>query len=224
MKQALGGIIRMAFFPVAILLPAGTLLWWEAWVVTAVFVGWSISVWVMLAVHDPELLKERLKGNVQEDQPLWDKVLMGLMTVTGLALIILPGLDVVRFGWSEPFPVWVEVIAMCLHVPALALVSWVMWTNTFLARVVKVDEDRGHEVITTGPYSWVRHPMYVGVILLTLVMPIALGSRWGLVAGVGMAAVMVGRTALEDRMLHEELAGYVEYARQTRFRLLPGVW
>jgi protein-S-isoprenylcysteine O-methyltransferase Ste14 len=215
----------VALMPVVFLLPAGRIDWIEAWLLSGVYALWAVALTTMLARHDPELLRERMKASpVQAGQLGWDAVLMVGMLVVGLALLVVPGLDVVRLQWSEPLPVWLEAVGLIAHVPLLGAVMWVMWTNTFLARVVKVDASRGHQVITHGPYAIVRHPMYAAVIPMLFAMPVALGSRWGLVPAAVMAVLLVVRTALEDRALHADLEGYADYARQTRYRLLPGVW
>lgn len=218
-------VLRMGLFPVVFLWPAGTWRWWEAWTVIAIYLLWAIALVVFLLRHDPALLAERMKGSpVQEGQKGWDKVVMVGMLVVGIALLLVPGFDVVRFGWSTRLPLWAEVTGMALHLPCLLGVMWVMRENTYLSRVVKIDEERGHSVITTGPYAIVRHPMYAFVLPLLLAMPLALGSRWGMVAGAAMGVLLVWRTALEDRTLHAELDGYPEYAKETRYRLVPGVW
>lgn len=223
--RAVRAAVRLAMLPVVLLVPAGTWAWPEAWILCAIYAAWAITTVVVLARHDPDLLNERMKGSpVQTGQPVWDRVLMIGMLVLGIALIAVPGLDVVRYRWSPALPLWLRSIGLLANIPAFALVGWVMFTNTFLARVVKVDEERGHRVITTGPYAVVRHPMYAGVILAVFAMPVGLGSRWGLVPAALMAAMLVIRTALEDRMLHRSLDGYTAYAAQTRFRILPGVW
>ena len=225
MAQLFRAIVRIALFPVFVLAPAGTLAWWEGWVVCGLYMVYAVGTGIWLARADPELLRERMRASpVQEGQAGWDKLVLTLMAPLGLLLIVVPGLDVVRWGWSEPFPVVAELVAMALHLPALAFIGWVMHTNTFLSRVVKIDEARGHEVITTGPYAIVRHPMYLAVIVLLLAFPVALGSRWGLGPAAAMVGLFVVRTALEDRTLHRELAGYEDYAKQTRSRLFPGLW
>lgn len=216
---------RMLFLPLVFLVPAGTWRWWEAWALTAVYLGYAIGIGLYLSRHDPALLAERLKASpVQQGQKGWDKVVMSVMVVAGLSLMIVPGLDVVRFGWSEPLPLWVRLAGLLVQVPAFFFVGLVMRENTFLARVVKIDAGRGHGVITTGPYALVRHPMYLAVLVIIVAMPLALGSRYGLIPALVMAALLVLRTGLEDRTLHHELAGYPEYAQKTRFRLIPGIW
>ncbi len=224
-KAWVGAGVRMALFPLAFLWPAGTWQWWEAWVLVAMWLGWGVLMTVWLARNDPALLAARMDARpAQEDQEGWDKLWMLATFPVGIALFVVPGLDVVRFGWSEPFPVWVEVLALALHVPCFLLLARVMRENPYLFRVVKVDEEHGHEVVTTGPYAVVRHPMYVAVIVLVLALPVALGSRFGLVPGGLLAAMILARTVMEDRTLHEELPGYVAFAERTRYRLLPGVW
>ena len=218
-------VTRMPAFAVALLWPAGTWRWWEAWLLIAIWVVFAIGITFYLLRHDPELLAERLRSNpIQKEQKPWDKVLMLLMLIAGIGLYITPGFDVMRYGWSKPLPVWIELLAMTVHIPALMTIAWTMHENTWLSQVVKIDQARGHQVITTGPYSIVRHPMYTAVIVLVFAVPIALGSRYGLIPAVCLTVIFVVRTALEDRSLQRELKGYCEYAQQTRFRLIPGLW
>lgn len=215
----------MIAFSVVLLWPAGTWRWWEAWAVIGLWAAWGVAIIILLSRHDPELLAERLKTNlIQKEQKPWDKILMLLMFFTGLGLYIIPGLDVVRFGWSKPLPLWVEVIAMAVHLPGFLFLSWVMMTNTYLSPVVKIDKNRNHRVITNGPYAIVRHPMYTVVIILLFALPLALGSRFALIPAIIMVLIFIVRTYFEDRTLHVELPGYPDYANNTRYRLIPGIW
>jgi protein-S-isoprenylcysteine O-methyltransferase Ste14 len=218
-------VLRFLFLPAAFFLPAGDWTWWEGWVVVGLWVAYGVPLAVYLARNDPTLLEERMRTNpAQEGQKGWDKVLMILMLFPGVGLFIVPGFDVVRFGWTEPLPIWVEIIGQAVHVPCFAILGWVMVTNTYLARVVKIAEDRDHHVITTGPYAIVRHPMYFAVILLFFATPLALGSRIALIPAALISLLIVVRIVFEDRTLHEELPGYPEYAEKTRYRLIPGIW
>ena len=175
--------------------------------------------------HDAALLDERLKIiPIHKEQKTWDKVLMFLFFIAGITLYIIPGFDVVRYGWSEPFPLWMKISAMLIHIPCFIFLGWIMRENTYLSQVVKIDAERGHQVITTGPYALVRHPMYTVVIILLFAVPVALGSRYALLVSVFLTVLLILRTYLEDRTLHEELDGYPEYAKQTRYRLVPGIW
>jgi protein-S-isoprenylcysteine O-methyltransferase Ste14 len=118
----------------------------------------------------------------------------------------------------------VQLVALVGMVLAGGLIFWTILSNAYLGRMVRIQEDRGHQVVTGGPYHYVRHPMYAGIILLVPCMALFLGSWWALVPAVLIAVLMVIRTGLEDRTLQAELAGYAEYALRVRFRLLPGVW
>ena len=189
---------------------------------------WGIYGVVMtqyLLRYDPALLDERLKlVPLHKEQKTWDKIIMLLFFIAAIGLYIVPGFDVVRYGWSEALPLWMEVIAILIHIPCFVLLGWIMRENTYLAQVVKIDKERGHHVITTGPYALVRHPMYTVAIILLFAIPIALGSRYALILAVFLTVLLIVRTYLEDRTLHAELEGYPEYAKQTPYRLVPGIW
>jgi protein-S-isoprenylcysteine O-methyltransferase Ste14 len=221
----LRSFIRTFLFVVAVMWPAGTLYWWEAWVVVGLWSIYGVVLTQYLLRHDPALLDERLKiVPLHKEQKTWDKIIMLLFFIAGVALYIVPGFDVVRYGWSEALPLWMEAIAISLHIPCFILLGWIMRENTYLAQVVKIDEKRGHHVITTGPYALVRHPMYTVAIILLFALPIALGSRYALILSVFLTVLLIVRTYLEDRTLHAELEGYPEYAKQTPYRLIPWVW
>jgi protein-S-isoprenylcysteine O-methyltransferase Ste14 len=225
LRPWIGAGIRLAMLPLLFLLAAGTWRWWEAWALTGIYFAYGVIATAWLKRHDPQLLRERLKGSaVQPGQKGWDRIVMLLMVVVGVAMMIVPGLDVVRFGWTERLPTAVELAALVVHVPCFLLVGAVLRENTYLSPVVKIDEARDHEVITTGPYAVVRHPMYAAIIPIILALPLALGSRWGLLPAALMVILLIVRTVLEDRMLHAELRGYAEYAQVTRYRLIPGIW
>ncbi len=218
-------VVRMALFAVALLWPAGTLQWWEAWVLISLWTVYGIVMTHYLLRHDPALLAERLKFlPLHKEQKDWDKVLMSLFFIAGIGLYLVPGFDVVRYEWSEPLPEWMRILALLVHLPCFLLLGWVMRENTYLSQVVKIDKDRGHKVVTTGPYALVRHPMYTVVIVLLFAVPVALGSRFALILAVFLTLLLLIRTYFEDRTLHAELEGYPEYAKQTRYRLIPGIW
>ena len=205
--------------------PAGTWRWWEAWALVGLWSAFVIAATVFLSHHDPALLAERMKlVPLQKEQKLWDKVLLSFILIAGIGLYIIPGFDVVRYKWNEPFPVWLEILAMTAHLPCFVILGWVMRENTYLSLVVKIDNARGHQVITTGPYALVRHPMYTAVIALLFAVPIALGSPYGLIPAAILTLLLLVRTYFEDRTLQAELPGYPEYIKQTKYRLIPGVW
>ena len=218
-------VVRMTLFAVALMWPAGTFLWWEAWVLVVLWSLYGLVVISDLIDKDPALLAERLKLiPLQKEQKGWDKALMLLFFIAGIGLYLLPGFDVMRYEWSEPLPLWSRVTAMLIHIPCFVLLWWIMRENTYLSQVVKVDKERGHKVITTGPYAYVRHPLYTVAIILLFAVPIALGSRFSLIISLFLTLLLIVRTYLEDRTLHRELDGYPEYAKQTIYRLIPGIW
>lgn len=221
----LRSIIRTTLFAIALMWPSGTWYWWEAWIIVALWSVFGVVMTYYLLHHDIALLDERLKIiPIHKEQKTWDKVLMFLFFVAGITLYIIPGFDVVRYGWSESLPLWMKISAILIHIPCFIFLGWIMRENTYLSQVVKIDEERGHQVITTGPYALVRHPMYTVVIILLFAVPVALGSRYALLVSVFLTALLILRTYLEDRTLHIELDGYPEYAKQTRYRLVPGIW
>lgn len=218
-------VLRMSLFALALMWSAGTWFWWEAWGVVGLWSVFGVVMTHYLVHRDPALLAERLKlVPIHKDQKTSDKAIMAPFFVAGIALCIVPGFDVVRYGWSEPLPSWMKAIAMTLHVPCFFLLAWVMRESTFLAQVVKIDNERGHRVITTGPYAYVRHPMYSVSIILLFAVPVALGSRYALLLAAFLTLLLIVRTDLEDRTLHAELDGHAEYAKQTPYRLVPGIW
>jgi len=137
--------------------------------------------------------------------------------------VSLAGLDAGRFRWSST-PPSLRILGWLGLLAAGGMGWWSMSADTYLSHMVRIQHDRGHRVVTTGPYQYVRHPMYVGTILFALGVPLVLGSCWALVPGGSIGVLFVVRTALEDRMLRDQLSGYKEYAERVRYRLLPGIW
>jgi protein-S-isoprenylcysteine O-methyltransferase Ste14 len=201
---------------------AGTFDWPEAWVYIVIQFGWSVALAFYLWNHDPALLEDRLKLT-KKSAKRWDKILTVATTPVYIAYLVIPGLDAVRYRWSH-VPVWVEIICFILVTGAFVWITWVTKENTYLSRFVEIQEERGHKVITTGPYRFVRHPMYIGVSILMLLLPVALGSLYTLIPMAFALLCVVVRTHLEDKTLHRELEGYEAYAQKTKYRLIPGIW
>lgn len=202
---------------------AGTLAWPEAWIfLVSLFVGvFAGGLW--LKRHDPALFAERTKPLFQKGQPVWDRVILVLFASAWLGWFVVPGLDAVRYGWSH-VPFAVQIMGGVLYLFGFAGIMWTMKANTFLAPVVRILSERGHQVVDTGPYAIVRHPMYVSVFLWMPGASLLLGSWWGTLFCAVPIGLLTVRTALEDRMLQRDLAGYADYARRVRYRLVPGVW
>lgn len=199
---------------------AGRLDWPEAWVYLGVGILLGTVMSFIIVRRNPEVINER--GRRSKKTKKWDKVLGALMLLALLLFIIMAGLDA-RFGWSH-VPLWVKVLAFVVMAPGMVLPYLAMLHNPFLATTVRIEEERGHRLATGGPYRWVRHPMYTGVILSWLAGPIFLGSWWAVVPAGVSVVVLIVRTVLEDRTLQRELEGYADYATRVRYRLVPGLW
>ena len=200
---------------------AGQIDWWPAWAALAVMAGWITATAIVIFRFNPDLLAERL--GPRRGAKAWDTAIMSSLGLTQLVRYIVAGLDQ-RFGWTDGLPLAAQIAALTLCVLGYALVVWATASNAFFSQVVRIQPERGHTVVTGGPYHYVRHPGYVGAILYELAVPILLASWWALIASGLNAVLLILRTALEDRTLHAELVGYDDYARETRYRLLPGVW
>lgn len=180
----------------------------------------SISTTALLW-RNAELLAER--SNIKPGKS-WDKVIVGFAVLLGpMATWITAGLDY-RFHWSESMPPVAFIAGVAVAVLAVALIAWAMRSNKFFSSVVRIQKDRGHVVVSGGPYRFVRHPGYAGMAAFTLATPLILNSRWACAPAVATAAIFVLRTALEDRTLHNELDGYADYARSVRYKLVPAIW
>ncbi len=215
MRQVIG---QFLFIFAILFITSGRLDW--VWLWAYLGVGAGILV-INLVVVSPELMAERseIKENVKD----WDRVLAGLIAIPSLGMFIVAGLDV-RFGWSPQVALVIHLIGLALMVLGQGLFSWAMASNVFFSGAVRIQMDRGQTVATGGPYCYVRHPGYVGYIAFTLATPLIFGSLWALMLAGLAACLLVVRTALEDKMLQDELDGYKEYAGQVRYRLLPGAW
>ncbi len=201
---------------------AGTFLWPEAWFYLAMQFSFSIFTSFWMKKHDPELLRERMIF-WKPDAQIWDKVFILSATIVFIPYLVLPGLDAVRYGWSVVPPV-AKGAAFVVIAAALAVYFRVIRENRYLTGVIEIQQERGHRVVETGPYRFVRHPMYSGAIMMLFNLPLALGSYWALIPASLLTVMLLVRTHFEDRMLHAELDGYRDYAKRTRYRVIPGVW
>ena len=200
---------------------AGTFNWPEAWLFLFLYVVAVIGMVRWLKKNNPELLKERMSR--RKDTKTWDRIILVIYSLLAMAMLVVAGLDAVRYQWSH-VPIILKVLGFFGFVPAYILIFWTMTQNRFLSEVVRIQEDRGHEVCTTGPYRYVRHPMYVGVIIFILCLPLALGSFISLILSPVIIIVFLVRTSLEDKTLQKELPGYKEYAKEVKYKLIPGMW
>ena len=214
-------VILLTILASLLFIPAGRIDWVEAWIFIGVYGFFLMLYGVWGLWKDPSQFKER--SQVAPNTKSWDLIILAIYTAFLIVLFIVIGLDAGRSRWSH-VPILVEGLGWLGQVLAGAIIFWAVVTNTYLSRVARIQEDRGQEVIVTGPYRYIRHPMYIGIIILFLSIPIALGSWWGLIPGISIAILFVIRTAKEDKMLHNELMGYKNYANRVRYRILPGIW
>ena len=210
--------IMLLIFAASLFLTSGRLDWIMAWAYLGLYVGMIVATGLVI---ERDLVAERARiGQGTKD---WDRVLgsLSIFLVTPGALIV-AGLDK-RFGWSQLAPA-VQIIAVGFVILGSALSVWAMASNKFFSGTVRIQKDRGHTVVSAGPYGFVRHPGYLAWCISAPAIPLMLGSLWGLIPSLlGMCALVI-RTGLEDRTLREELPGYQDYARRVRYRLLPGLW
>ena len=197
--------------------------WWAGWALSGIYILWSVATAVLILPVNPEMLAERARPHYG-DTRTWDMALLGLLGLSMIAQYVVASLDA-RLAWSPPMPLGARIAG--LVVAAFGhdgLLVWAMVSNAFFVATVRIQSDRGQTVTSSGPYRYVRHPGYLGSIMLHLGAPFLLGSLWAIIPGGVAVLVMIVRTALEDRTLQAELPGYEEYAERVRYRLLPGVW
>jgi len=223
----LRAVILMLFFIVFIpflpLLITWRWNWWEAWVYAALnILGFAFSR-LAAARRNPDLLAERARFLQHDDAKPFDKILAPLVGLGGALIPLVAGLDV-RFGWSATFDLSWKTLSLLVILAGYMLASYALVENRFFSGMVRIQTDRDHQVVTSGPYSWIRHPGYAGALLSYLATPILLDAAWAFVPVVLISVLLVIRTSLEDQALQAELDGYREYAAKVRYRLFPGVW
>jgi len=218
--QALVGAL---FFALVLFVPAGTAAWPQGWAYLLLFSACTLATAFWMLRTDPALLAARMRSPLAAEQKPRDRVIAALIFAVSVAWYVLIALDARRFEWSH-VPAWIEVIGA-------ALVAWSFWgwvtvlrANSFAATTIGVQTERGQSVISSGPYAFVRHPMYAYVIPFAIGTTLMLGSLWGFVGLIPFFILIGARTLGEESVLNDELPGYRDYARRVRYRLLPGVW
>ena len=203
---------------------AGRLNWLGAWGYLGAIV--VVTFWGRAVVmrKDPALLQERAQSLRKEDVKRWDRVLMPLVAIVLPILMLFVAAVDVRLDWTPRYHVGWEIGALVVTLAGLLIANQAFIENSFFSGTVRIQNERGHKVVSTGPYRWVRHPGYAGGIIADVAAPILLGSLWALIPAVLLCILIVVRTVLEDRTLKAELDGYTEYSKAVRCRLVPGVW
>jgi protein-S-isoprenylcysteine O-methyltransferase Ste14 len=211
-----GGAVALLLLGVA-----GQPDWVLGWAFIILWIVPKLGMFVYLSWRDPSLLAERM--NKHENTQPFDKIILPIYYGFSFGTLLVAGLDR-RMGWSGPMPAVLVAIGIGIFTVMHVIPAWTMLTNTYASSVARIQSDRAQQVISTGPYRYVRHPMYASGIFILLTMPLFLESWWALIPAALAALLMMVRTWLEDRLLHRELPGYADYARRTRYRLLPGIW
>lgn len=202
---------------------AGNWQWAQAWAFLAIFAVGSIAFSVWLLRRDPALLASRLGPLVQRGQPIWDRIFLLTFILIWCGWLVLMALDAQRWHTSD-IPPSLNIVGGALVVAGFLATVLVFRENSFAAPVVRVQAEREQRVIDTGPYAFVRHPMYASAVLYLAGMPMLLGSWYGLLIVPLMIAGMAPRAVFEERLLERELPGYADYMTRVRYRLIPGVW
>jgi protein-S-isoprenylcysteine O-methyltransferase Ste14 len=218
LKRLIQVMMSVILIAIILLVSAGKIDWIYAWV----YITSSLLVIIINAFIFPtELISER--GRKKENIEKWDRLISGLITFPWLALYIVSGLDI-RFGLSLELASWIHITGLVIFALGNAFVSWAMISNIYFSTVVRIQYDRGHTVSIGGPYRFMRHPGYVGMIIYLLASPIILGSIWALIPASLAVILFIIRTAFEDNTLKNKLEGYKEYAEKVKYRLIPGIW
>ncbi len=214
-------LVEFALFGVGLFVSAGTPAWWNAWLFLGLSVLIVVANGIYLLPRNPEVVVERGRGHA--GTRTFDRVFAAGYTACFLALLVVAGLDGHRWRWATLGWIWVLVGAVVLCASDIPVAA-AMAANRHLEQTVRIQHERDHRVVDTGPYRFVRHPMYAGMLAQLPATALLLGSAWALVPALGAAVAIVIRTLLEDRTLRRDLPGYAAYARQTRYRLVPRIW
>jgi protein-S-isoprenylcysteine O-methyltransferase Ste14 len=205
---------------VLLFLPAWTLNYWQAWVFIVVFMGSVNAIGVYLSIKDPELLERRKKAGPAAETRMAQKIIISVAILGFIAMLVFSAFDH-RFAWSR-VPPYVSLAGDVLVALGLLIDFFVLRANSFGASTIQTVEDQ--KVISTGPYAHVRHPMYAGVLVMCIGVPLALGSWWGLAFLALTTLVLMWRILDEEKLLKKDLPGYIEYSQQVRYRLVPNLW
>jgi protein-S-isoprenylcysteine O-methyltransferase Ste14 len=220
-KSLLGGIAQLLLFPLALFLAAGTVFWLAGWIFLILLYGFVVATVLLLSRQNPGLLEERM-SIFKSDQKNKDNMFLPLLAVSIVWLILMP-LDAVRFHWSH-VPIWLQVVGALALICSFALMYLSFRENAYLTPTVRIQKERGHTVVSTGPYHYVRHPMYSGFVLFFMGMALLLGSAFGFFLALLLVWLFAWRAVQEENLLREELPGYDTYMVQVHYRFIPHVW
>lgn len=217
-------IIVLIAYPALILSISGDWFWIEGWIYNGWFIAMELWILIYLHRHHPALLKERFKRVGTGGEKKWDKYFVYVLIITYITWLIIIPLDARRYQWTTHFPIWLEIIGGIGLIISFYFFFRAFVENPFASHLVRIQSERKQYVVSTGVYRIVRHPMYLGGILLFLGTPLLLGSKYGFLIGIMLSLLFVGRIIGEEKMLVEELEGYAEYKKKVKYRLIPFIW
>jgi protein-S-isoprenylcysteine O-methyltransferase Ste14 len=221
-KAVLGTVVAALLWIGAPFAGAGGFHWYRAWICVVLYVVCMSAAGLILRRLNPAVLKARVQWRRPDTKP-FDKIFLAVYFPLIYLQLVVSGLDVARYRWTS-MPFWLVYPGALLFILSIGIIGWPLAVNRFAENTVRIQSERGHTVVTAGPYRIVRHPLYVGSILMYIATALILGSVWALAIAGAIMILFIWRTALEDRMLRAELAGYAEYATETQYRLIPRVW
>lgn len=210
-------------FALVLFLAAGTVRWPAGWTFLLLFFGFTIAISRWLLVHNPGLLTERMTGIGNPNQKTWDKLFFAVANVIFLVWLLWMPLEVVRFHWTQ-MPGWLQMVGALLLIASFYLFFLTFRENSYLSPAVRIQSERGQTVISTGPYHYVRHPMYATAIIFLLGTTLLLGSWYGLLLALLLVIAIAFRAVQEEQALRNELSGYGDYMAQVKYRLIPYIW
>lgn len=222
--QLIFSLIYPFLYPALLFALAGDARWIAGWIYSVWFLTMYAVIMIYLYRHDPDLLAERFRAPGTANQKAWDRYFLFAMVVGFLAWYAAMPLDARRYHWTHHFPVWLQTLGLIALLISLFFLYRAFTDNHYLSPLVRIQTDRKQEVVSTGVYGFVRHPMYLGAILMLLGAPMLLGSAWGIVLGLLMSLGTMGRILGEEKMLTEELEGYSDYRKRVLYRLIPHIW
>jgi protein-S-isoprenylcysteine O-methyltransferase Ste14 len=222
--QFAAAALSLLAWPALVLVLARDWRWLEGWLFAVWFVGLCTTVTVWLYRKDPALLAERFRRPGSGGQSVWDEVWVYAVVLAFAAWIVTMPLDARRYAWTPPLSPWLKAVGGALLFASSFLLFRAFRDNTFLSPLVRIQSERNQHVVSTGVYAFVRHPMYLGAILMSVGAPLLLGSAVGLAIAGASTLLLVARIVGEERLLADKLDGYAQYQRRVRYRLFPFVW
>lgn len=223
LRTILTTVLVVFILPFLPMILSGQWRWWEAWMYSLLNITGFLASRIWAARRHPDILEERARSIELAGAKAWDRLLAPGLVIGNITLLIVAGLDRL-FGWSTSFSLPTKIFAILVLILGYALGAWAIAENRFFSGVVRIQKERDHQVVSTGPYRFLRHPGYAGLLWTYPVIPLLLDSIWAYLPTLLLIGMLVTRTSLEDETLQRELPGYKEYASNTPYRLLPGVW